>query len=444
MEMIKMKIGFLSLPVSGHLNPMTALARKLQARGNDVVFISVPDAEAVLLAAGLQFVPFCEQEYPVGTIAQEWSAVSKLHGFDVVRHSVSEMMPRLIKAALDHLPGKIAEAGVEALVIDTIYFYTELVAMQLGIPYVHVWNVLPLDFSGATPAPFFGWPHQNTPEALARNIEGLQMVGELFTPLVNIARPWAERAGLQVNWNDPGATRSKLAAIAQTPREFDYPNIPWPPEFHYTGPFHDDEGRQDVSFPWEKLTGAPLVYASLGTLVNGLEYVYRTIMDAVRNLSGVQVVLSVGRNVDIEDLGPIPSNTIVVTSAPQIELLKRARVCITHAGLNTTLETLAQGVPMVAIPIGYEQPGIAARISWHGVGEVVDLEKLNAAGLSNTIQRVWGNQSYRDKARHMQKVIAQSRGLERAAEVIEEAFGLDLAGHPERAELYRSEMVSGD
>jgi zeaxanthin glucosyltransferase len=38
---------------------MTALARKLQARGNDVVFISVPDAEAVLRAANLKFVPFC-------------------------------------------------------------------------------------------------------------------------------------------------------------------------------------------------------------------------------------------------------------------------------------------------------------------------------------------------------------------------------------------------
>jgi zeaxanthin glucosyltransferase len=100
--------------------------------------------------------------------------------------------------------------------------------------------------------------------------------------------------------------------------------------------------------------------ASLGTVVNGLEYVYRTILDAVRTVPGIQLVLSVGNNVDIDDLGPIPSNALVVSSAPQVELLKRAVLCITHAGLNTALEALAQGVPIVAIPIGYDQPGVAA------------------------------------------------------------------------------------
>jgi zeaxanthin glucosyltransferase len=49
---------------------MTALARKLQSRGNEVVFIGVPDVEPFAHAAGLDFVPFCEQEYPAGSIAQ--------------------------------------------------------------------------------------------------------------------------------------------------------------------------------------------------------------------------------------------------------------------------------------------------------------------------------------------------------------------------------------
>jgi zeaxanthin glucosyltransferase len=433
-----MRIGFLSLPLSGHLNPMTALARKLQARGNDVVFISVPDTEAALRAAKLPFVPFCEQEYPVGSIAQEFSSVARLHGEAVAQHSVRELMPSLIRAALDHLPEKIVEAGVEALVIDTIYFYVELAAMRLGIPYVHIWNVLPIDFSGATPPAFFGWPHATTPEALARNAEGLKMIGELFVPLVNVARPWAERAGLQINWNDPGATISKLAVISQTPQEFDYPNMHWPAEFHYAGPFHDDEGREPVPFPWDKLTGAPLVYASMGTLVNGLEHVYRVILDAVRGLSGIQLVLSVGRNADIDDLGPIPSNAIVVSSAPQIALLKRATLCITHAGLNTTLEALAHGVPMIAIPIGYDQPGVAARIAHHGAGELVELEELTVARLSKLIQQIQKRQSYHDKAHQLQKVIARTRGLDLAAEVIEGAFGISPAADPEGAELLRA------
>jgi zeaxanthin glucosyltransferase len=430
-----MKIGFLSLPVSGHLNPMTTLARKLQARGNDVVFISVPDAEPLLRAANLKFVPFCEQEYPAGSIAQEWSSVAKLHGEEVLRHSARELVPGLVKATLEQLPEKIAEAGVEALVLDKVYFYVELVAMHLGIPYVHIWNVLHIDFSGATPPSIFGWTHETTPEALARNVEGIKIAGEILSPMAEVAKPYAEKAGLQIDWNDPAATMSKLAVITQTPREFDYPNIDWPAAFHYAGPFHDDVGREKVPFPWDKLTREPLVFASMGTLVNGLEYVYRTILDAVRHLSGVQVVLSVGRNIDLDDLGPIPSNTLVVSSAPQIELLKRATVCITHAGLNTTLEALAQGVPMVAIPIGYDQPGVAARIAYHGVGEVLQLQELTVARLSELIQRVRSHQSYHDRARYLQKVIAQTRGLDLAAEVIERAFGISPTVDAEGAEL---------
>ena len=81
-------------------------------------------------------------------------------------------------------------------------------------------------------------------------------------------------------------------------------------------------------------------------------------------------MLSVGRNINSENLGPIPSNTIVVRSAPQIELLKRTALCLTHAGLNTVLESLAHGVPMVAIPIAYTQPGTAARIAHHGAWRI--------------------------------------------------------------------------
>jgi len=158
-----------------------------------------------------------------------------------------------------------------------------------------------------------------------------------------------------------------------------------------------------VPFPWEKLTGAPLIYASMGTLLNGMEYVYRAILEAAGKFPETQLVLSVGKNIDPDDLRPIPSNVIVVSTAPQIELLKRASLCITHAGLNTALEALAQGVPIVAIPIGFDQPGVAARVAYHRVGEFVEVGDLTAERLAQLIQRVRQNPSYRDNARYFQK-----------------------------------------
>jgi MGT family glycosyltransferase len=416
-----MKIGFLSMPLTGHLNPMTALARKLQSRGHEVVFIGVPDIEPVVRAADLHFVPFCENEYPPGSMAKRWGGVAKLHGLGVIRYTSRELTPGLVKAALEHLPGKIAETGMNALILDMVYRLLEIVPMHLRLPYVQIWNPLHYDFSGATPLALYSWPHETSDEALARNVDGLKIFREMRERIEPIAQSHAERNGFEIDWSNPAATVSKLAVITQTPKEFDFPIPHLPPQFHYAGPFHDNAGREPVPFPWEKLTGKPLIYASMGTLVNGLNNVYSTILEAVGEFPEMQVVLSVGRNLDPGDLGSIPSNTIVVRIAPQIELLKRAALCIT--GLNTTLEALAQGVPIVAIPIGYDQPGVAARIAYHGVGEFVEIGNLTARRLSELIVRVTANPDYRDKARWFQKVLAETRGLDVAADIIERAFG---------------------
>jgi UDP:flavonoid glycosyltransferase YjiC (YdhE family) len=251
------------MPLAGHLNPMTALARRVQSRGHEVVFIGVPDDEPFARAAGLNFVPFCEDEYPAGSIAKLYSPVSKLHGLEVARWSLRKVHCDLFSAASKHLPQKLAETGVEALVLDPIHAFLELVPMSLGMPYAQVWNLLHFDLSGAAPPCVFSWPYETTPEALARNIEGVEAISETFAPVVPLAMSYAEKVDLEIDWSDPAATVSKLAVITQTPKEFDFPGIPWPAQFHYAGPFHDDQGREPVPFPWNKLTGKPLIYASL-------------------------------------------------------------------------------------------------------------------------------------------------------------------------------------
>ena len=420
-----MKIGFVSMPFVGHLNPMTTLARGLQSRGHEVAFIGVPDVEPFARTADLEFIPYCEEEYPTGSIAKLYAPISKLHGLEAARRSL-EKNAGLFSAASKHLPKKLAQTGVDALIIDVIHTFLELVPLSLEIPFAQISTGLPLDPSGSTPPFFFSWPYQNSPPALIKNREGLKAAGEIFSPIQSLARAYAEKMGLEIDWSDPGTTASNLAVITQTPREFDFPNIPWPTALHYTGPFHDSDGREPIAFPWEKLNAKPLVYASMGTLVNGLPGIYTTILQALAQLSEIQVVLSTGQHVKPEALGTIPSNVIVVRAAPQIQLLKRAALCITHAGLNTALESLAQGVPMVAIPIGYDQPGVAARIAYHGVGKFLELESLTVERLVRLIQEVLTNPTYREKARWFQKVIAQTRGLDVAADVIERAFRLPV------------------
>jgi len=415
-----MKIGFLSLPMTGHLNPMTALARKMQSRGHDILFFGIPDVEPFARAANLPFVPFCEEDYPTGSITKIFGTVATLQSNDDWKRNM--MTPSLLKVMPEGLRRKLEENKVDAMVIDKGHLFMELVPMSLGIPYVHIWTILHMDVSGATPVCVFPWPHETTDEAHARNIAGVKQLQKLLAPAADSAKIYAEKYGLQIDWDNPRATHSKLAEITQTPREFDFSNIPWPATFHYAGPFHDDDGREKIAFPWQKLNGKPLIYASLGTLVNGIEKIYNTILTAAASLPSTQLVLSIGNNVNADALSPVPAGAIIVRKAPQIALLKRAALCITHAGINTVLESLAQGVPMVALPITFDQPGIASRIAFHRVGEYITFESLTANRLLESIQKVLDDSEYANKARYLQQIIIDTHGLDTAASIVEQAL----------------------
>ena len=82
---------------------------------------------------------------------------------------------------------------------------------------------------------------------------------------------------------------------------------------------------------------------------SGLIDIFRSITQAASGLKEVQFVLAVGEHLDPKQLRAVPANVMVVSYAPQIEVLKRSSLCITHAGLNTSLESLSSGVPMLAL-----------------------------------------------------------------------------------------------
>jgi MGT family glycosyltransferase len=177
-----------------------------------------------------------------------------------------------------------------------------------------------------------------------------------------------------------------------------------------------------VDFPWDRLTGEPLIYASMGTIMNGRADVFRTIAAGVAKHKETQLVLSIGDRLNPEEIGPVPSNAIVVNHAPQLELLKRSSACITHAGLNTVLESLAEGVPQLAIPVTFEQPGIAARIAAKKTGVALSFADLTSERVSALLDEVLNSSTYRENARKFQKIIGQTNGLSMAADIVERAF----------------------
>jgi MGT family glycosyltransferase len=162
----------------------------------------------------------------------------------------------------------------------------------------------------------------------------------------------------------------------------------------------------------------------MGTILNGRVDVFRTLVAALAKHKDVQLVLSIGDQLDPKQIGSVPRNAIIVKRAPQLDLLKQASVCITHAGLNTVLESLAQGVPQVAIPVTFDQPGVAARIMDKQTGVVTSLDKLTPNHLSDLLNEVLTNSHYRQNARNLQNAIADANGLAVAADLVEESLGV--------------------
>ncbi len=173
-----MKIAFVVLPAPGHLYPTTALARRLKSRGHDVVMIATADVEPLIRAADLRFVPFGEKQYPPGQLAETLGQLSKLQGQEALEFTFQKVA-EFMEMAFAELPRLLRKKGIDAVVLDEAMFDLGLVPMHLGMPYVHISNALPFDFSGNTPLCVYPWPHETTPEAFARNREGVQRFAQI-------------------------------------------------------------------------------------------------------------------------------------------------------------------------------------------------------------------------------------------------------------------------
>jgi MGT family glycosyltransferase len=216
---------------------------------------------------------------------------------------------------------------------------------------------------------------------------------------------------------------SGLTQVAQLPATLELPGRNLPPGFHHTGPWTDAEGRAPVDFPWERIDPRrPLVYASMGTLQNRVLRTFRMIAEACVGLD-LQLVISLGGGQHPALLADLPGDPVVVGYAPQLDLIRRAAVTISHGGLNTVLESLAWGVPMVVLPVTYDQPGVGARVEWAGVGRSIPVARLTFERLRAAVRTVLGDPAYRARAGLLRSSIEAADGLNRAADLIESAFG---------------------
>jgi zeaxanthin glucosyltransferase len=413
----------------GHLNPMCVLGRELLRRGHRVTLFGLPDVQSKVAKSGLEFYEIGRVDFPLGAVEAITKQLGELSGLPGLKFSI-QFFQKEAEMLFREAPAAIAQSGVEALIIDQVTAAAGTVADRLKLPFVTICNALLVHREPIVPPYFTHWQYQPVWWAKVRNQLGNTLLNYLTRSI------WNQIVHQRQQWQLPPHRHrhdvySQLAQICQLPKVFDFPRQQLPRCLHYVGPLQDPSGLEPIAFeelpfPFDQLLQKPLVYASLGTLQNKNWKIFRCIAESCLDLD-VQLVISLGNPNQAVSEVCLPGSPIVVAYAPHQKLIERSSLVVTHAGLNTVIGTLSAGIPIVAIPITNEQPGIAARLARTGAGKVVPLAQLSIPNLKAALTEVLEQPVYRDHAAQMQVAIRASGGVQRAADIIEEAIGNSLS-----------------
>ena len=410
--------GIISPPVPDHLNPFSALGRELIRRGHRVTVFHMPDLEAKVRSEGLAFCGIGQSDHPLGTLARTLERIGHLAGLAAMRYTV-KAAARTSEMFLRDAPAEIEASGVDALLVDQMEPAGAAIADRLQMPYVTVCNALALNREAGVPPPFADVAFSQSWLARMRNLAGYELSRYSVRPITAVTNRYRSRWGLR-SYRAGDDSFSRLAQISQQPPLFDFPRKSLPSCFSYLGPFRD-KSPVPCDFPWDRLDDRPLVYASLGSMQGSKYELFHSFASACQEI-GVQLVISHGGALSAEAAQSLPGTPLVVNYAPQFELIKRARVTLTHAGLNTVLDSLSHGVPLVAIPITFEQPAIARRIVWLGAGKVLRFGSASVEEIRTAVSEVLCHPSYALAAKRVQQSIVAAGGVVRGADIIEQVL----------------------
>jgi MGT family glycosyltransferase len=421
------------LQETGHLNPTYKLLRELAARGHEVRYFAIPDLAAKVEAQGFAVEPWFPELFPTGFADLE----RKTNAFGR-RRIITKRFETIAERLLDgHGPAaSLAARRPDLLLVDVNEPRMALLAEKLSIPAMLVNTSLPQTWEAGVPPIRSGRVYGGG--ALARfraNAEWAAFLGKrrLSAELANalgacppydLTRRWSPRFGVPSSRLDTGTAYMPQVRdqpeLVLCPAAFDFPRQPSPSR-HYVESV--DLGRAEASFSSDFLNPErPFVFCSLGTQIyrprETLRFL-RLLVAAFAARPEWQLLLSIVRAPASEDLGAVPPNVRVVRGAPQLAVLRRAQLMITHAGLGSVKECILNGVPMLAVPLDIDQPGNAARVEYHGIGLRCDVARVTKDELVRDIDRLLAEPAFAARLGAMKTAFETVEHGTRGADVVE-------------------------
>ena len=424
-------VGVICPNTHGHINAMMAVSNALRSRGHQITFFLLGVPPHTVTSAGIDVVTLGETIFPPAEYQAELQELGTLSGRAALMHTIA-VNARSAEAVLESGVAQARQAGIEAMLVDLASPAGGTVADELGVPFATFCNTVLLHRENTVPPFFTTWKLRAAWWARVRNWFAWTAYERKLAPLLAHIQNRRRRVGLPIPARLSDCWSARLQ-ISQQPDALEFPRCRLPTQLHFVGPLQQPPTNAPTDFPWSQLDGRPLVYASLGTLANRLVHVFRAILDGLA-AEDVQVVVALGRR-DATWKLPTPPNALVVGYAPQLDLIDRASLVITHAGLNTALESLARGKPMLCIPLANDGLGVAARVAHVGAGELLRLGKVTPGRVRQLARLLLDNPAYRASAERVRESIRAAGGATRAAELVEATLALRAEDDPRAARL---------
>ena len=394
MEGKKKHILMVNLPYAGHTNPSLGLVRCLVAAGHEVDYIQAEAFRERVEASGARFVPY--DEPPQSLVP----ALNEVRNWGAAYRTVRRI-----------------GANYDCLIYELLFFPGKALATELGIPSYRLISTFALNrhllrVLGQTGGPYL--------TALFRSERLCTALSSLFLPKFSLR---------EKNLAEDLVREAPPHNFIYTLREFQPEEACFPESnYHFVGPAVDDRAEEPFSF--EKSEN-PIVYISFGTLIHADKRFWKKLIAAFAG-KRVEVVCSVGSEKLVRALGDLPPNVRVFAKVPQLTLLCRAALFVTHGGMNSVNEALYYGVPMIVLPFGLDQPLVGRELQRRKLGRVIVPRELTAAQLWRTAKELLRDPEAREARLAIKRKARASGGnREVTRRILEDLAARDARGAAE-------------
>lgn len=356
---------------NGHFEPLIPIARAARQAGHDVVFAGQPAMVGAVEAAGFAMV--ATGGATLGPAAKRLPLL-KLDLEREDRDLRDGFARRLARERAAAILALCAEWRPDVLVCDEIDFGAMIAAEKLGLPAAKVLVIA------------------------AGSFVRREVVGAALDEV---------RAEYDLPADADMTMLSRDLVLAPFPPGYRDPAFPLPPTAQSIRPLVVGAGSAAIPPAWAgQLSDAPLVYLTLGTVFNVESGdLFERVLAGLRDLP-INVIATVGRELDPAEFGPQPPTIRIERYIPQTALLPHCAAVISHAGSGSVIGALAHGLPMVLIPMGADQPHNARRSADLGLARVLDAVEATPEMVRTAIAAVLEDPAYRRASERMRAEIA--------------------------------------